>query len=514
MKRLLRVLAVLFLVPVVVFSNAQTAGAATSGMWTFTLDGGPLFEDARCQVPWAKTSTGVTIGASSRCDAGSEVSPGFCQPFEGTCGMYAIVLKSSTGVTCGSAPFEGYDPPGNDLGSVAGGLGSAFVAVAGTSCVPATACLSYYFEPPGPNLEGDNLDSVHCVNAGVDPFGPSDGGTLPPPSELPFGMCEWGTPMGVGTAHLTVATPNVKDMVRLLFSTRYPEMYPVGTVGNSAREWEMRIAHNVEGSTTPIIRFVQTDDTTNGNGPMWQSDTLWINQPSGVAGSHSGSADGPAWGIQVTTRHTATKGQFAGTPGQIGYTNPGKCSFWFGPKIRATDDPNFGMAKPAGPLTDISSVTPAPTPTPPTTVTPTNVVPENESGFWGAILAVLRSIWNAIGSIVGGIKNALKALFIPDTDKWGVADLRDTMRDKPPMSAVVELKDQTWDFIGAYTSSGWCSSIAEFEVVPGQGSSIDCTAISQAPGMSFVYSMVAGGLIAITAWVAFGWIQQVFQAGQ
>lgn len=516
LRRFVRGFAALALVPVVIFSNSVTAHAATSGTLSFSLNG-DYNANASCQVSWARTSTGVSVGASSLCQGEADTTPYTGQPFEDVSGSYGFVLKSSSGATCGSAALPARDIPENGLSSVAAGLGAAFAPVTWTSCVPVQACLSYYY-----NDNGRTVDVVDCVAFPVDP--PASG--WEPPAEMPYGSCFWGTPQAVASAHVTTYGNNqlVKDGLRLLFYNRYPEPGDPA----SGLEWDFNVMHGTapapltppaEPSTNWMMMNATNSSDPNENA-QWVSTTLWKNAPTYLGGSHEPGPTGPIYGVQVTTQHSATKTANGGT--KIGYTNPGKCSFWFGPKIRATDSAIYGESDPWAPMTDMNAPTPTPTPDPtPPTVTPTPTdAPSTEVGFWGAILGVLRSIWNAITSVVGAIKDLvvgiadkLKDLFIPDSDNWGVSGIRNGLRDKPPFSVAVELKDQLWAFSGAYTGSGECGVLADFGSLAGQPLKLDCAQIKNSPGLGAVYGLVSAGFLGLTAWVGFGMIQRLLQEG-
>lgn len=437
MRRSLRVLAVLFLVPVVVFSTSTTAGAATTGTLVFNLNLGADIP-ARCQVTWARTTTGVSIGAASRCDAGPDLTPYSPQPIEGDAGMYGFVLKDVGGNTCGSAPLPARDVPENDVKSVAAGLGAAFVPVASwVNCVPVTACLSYVFDGVGSLLD---VDTANCVAIPIEP--PSQ---WQPPAEMPFGDCPFGTPQGAAYQHRQtyVDAQNlyyVKDLLHLLF---YDRSLANQSWSLSEREWRLDVIHSLAG--TPPTRQnasasglqipagsenqpTTTDATGNTMNPVWERDDLWRNNPSGLPGSHTWK--NPKWeayGMQVTTRGSLST---ANIP--VGYTNPGKCTFWLGPQIRVSDHPTFGYARPWGEMIESNEIDPpAEVEQPPTQVEPEPVDPDTDLGLLGAILSILRSVWNAIKGIAGAIGDVLKDLFIPDSGFMDDAfkDLRDAWAD-------------------------------------------------------------------------------------
>lgn len=490
MLRLLRAVAALALVPLVIFANPLSAAAATSGTLVFGLDA-PGIGSTTCQIPWARTNTGISVGATSRCDGGADMTPLSCQPFEGECGSYGLVFKDATGDTCGSVALDPYDVEGNDWRSTAAGLGAGFAPIQWSSCTPVSACLSYYFEPNG-------TDVVACQSISIDQPEPG----WEPPAEMPFGSCEWGTPQAVAWEHVfTMDTSLVKDRLRLLFYSRYPE--PGDGLG---LEWTLISAHGPADASTGN-EYTSTDQTDNGNNPQWISDTLWKNQPEGVGGSHSPSG-GQAWGVQVNTRDTDTLGAFS--PERIGYTNPGKCSFWFGPKIRNGDHPEYGDDEPWAPLTPYPDVGTDPVdPVPPTTEVPT-APPDFGLPDLGSFL---QGIGDAIMGLVRGLLDGLKRLFIPNTDEWGVESLQDMLREKPPFSVAAELKDQAWSFVGAYTSSGSCGILADFGPVGGESTALDCARIKNAPGLGGLYTLVSVGLVGLTAWSCFIMIQRVFQDG-
>lgn len=437
MPRLLRVLAVLFLVPVVIFSTPYTASAATSGTLVYTMTLGADVP-ARCQITWARTTTGISIGAASRCDAGPDLTPYSCQPVEGDCGMYGMVFKSVSGDTCGSAPLPARDVEGNDVRSVAAGLGAAFAPVSWQNCVPVTACLSYYFEGVGGLLD---VDTAACSAFPVDPPEPG----WQPPAEMLFGDCPLGNATGATWDHAQTYVDAqfkvyVKDKMRLLLDYREP----AGQSWSLAeREWRLNVIHSVAGTPpTPAnapaaglqipagsnSQPLTTDDTSNGQNPVWVHDELWMNNPSGLGSSHL-EEDPPkmAYGVQVTT-----KGPLSTANIPIGYTNPSKCTFWLGPKIRVSNHPQWGYAEPWGEmLMEDDYETDPVEPTPPTEVEPEPIDPGTDLGLLGAILAVLRSLWNAIKGIAAAIGDVLERLFIPDKGFMDEAfrDLRDAWAD-------------------------------------------------------------------------------------
>lgn len=397
-RSLLRVLGVLALVSVVIFSNPLSAAASTSGVLSFTMAADLGEPAAKCSLPWARTAGGVSIGATARCDGGPDFSAFSCQPYEGDCGSFGLVFKDQGGATCGSAAFDPFDVAGNDVRSVATGLGAGFATISWTSCVPVQACLSYYWQ----HAAGfEPVDTVSCVPFGVTV--PDDGDEWEPPSEMPFGSCLWGTPQAVAIDHKVVYSTNVKDKLKLLFYTRYPEPGDPPL----SYEWRMNAIHGVKmtpaNDNTAPPGGVETWTDSGYQNAQWQSTTLWTNDPEGLAGSHGPTDE--VWGIQVTTRHAETSGSAI----SVGYTNPGKCTFWFGPKIRATDHPVYGQADPWGPITPFDEPPPPPDDDPPVVDVPTD--PPN----FGLpdIGSFLQGIGDAIKGMVRGILDGLKRLFIP-----------------------------------------------------------------------------------------------------
>lgn len=523
MRRLLRVIASLALVPVVIFANAGTATAATSGTLVFSLDGGSE-GDAHCQIAWGRTATGISIGASSLCQAGPDFSPYSGQAYEDATGSYGIVFRNLTDVTCGSAALPARDIPENTVRSVAAGLGAAFAPISWANCTPNEVCLSYYWD--GPGLSG--VDTADCVPFPVDP--PETGDPNPP---VEVQSCPFGTPQSIYEDHYMSYSGGgieyFKDKYVLGFYAR-------DTLGKSwtlaEREWKLTGVHSPGGTVPAQVAApstglhvptgssaypTETDSTANANNPVWVEDRVWKNNPGpGLGGAHqSGNPPLTMYGVQITN-----KGSLSSANIPVGYTNPEKCTFWFGPKIRPADHPTFGFATPYGQLRHGTGPTPVPDVPPPTvTPTPTGDVDTN-GGFLQGILGVLNKVWNAIKDVVGAIKdlvvgigNKLKDLFIPDDDEWGVAAIRAQLRDKPPFSVAAELKDQAWSFVGAYTSSSNCGLLSDFTPIAGETTALDCGKIKASPGLGGLYSLVSAGLIGLTAWACFVMVQQVFQDG-
>lgn len=112
--------------------------------------------------------------------------------------------------------------------------------------------------------------------------------------------------------------------------------------------------------------------------------------------------------------------------GRAGKTDPGDCAWYWGEKLWTDGAPGEGLDEPVGPL---QQPTPEEQPVEPPVDEP---VPEDEPSFWGAILWILRQIWNAVksvgsaiaslasaiaglaGAIVDGITDAIQALFVPE----------------------------------------------------------------------------------------------------
>lgn len=393
----LRLLAVLGLVLSVVFFNPLAATAATSGTMTFNMGTGGLgdtvpINNVTCQIPWSVNSGGMVLGSSSRCDGGPDISPGMCQPYEGSCGSYGFVLKDGTGGTCGGTALSPFDIGGGITG-VKAGLGGGYVAFS-DSCQPVEACLSYYYDPP----VGGTTDFVTCVSVDLDDAGSS-----------PDGSCPHGAPSS------TFAT--LSQVADGYYITKYFQKVRVTGVtpfvGSAGTGWNFTImltenaTEGVGYNTQPdpsddYQKIVRGQNQLNEDpAPNWQ-------QPHGVQVWYS-SPDYPNSGDQNGSVYSAYKP----TTGFMGQTDPSLCRFWFGPKIY--EDPNSQRDEPFG------GIGPSVEEPPPTVVPPDTDTPGDDLGLLAAILAMLRAIagaigalLNAIGRLVQSILDGLVGLFVPD----------------------------------------------------------------------------------------------------
>lgn len=396
----LRVALVLLFVPVVVFSNPLTANAATTGVLKFAMSAG-VASTANCQLPWVVNAGGFVVGASARCDAGPDFSPNSCQPYEGDCGSYGLVMKNYLGETCGSTSFDPFDVDGNDIKSVASGLGGGYVAVNHADCEVTEACLSYVLDGPA----ASDVDTVTCMGIVYDApdAGPGNG------------ACSAGVP------HASWKIVNAGPWS--------------GDPSGQFRNWELVLKVTRTGAPLSTVAWGATmlggggftkelDVTTQSehviltqispSNPGWVMTGLELY--AAVPGGWNLAPPDPRAAFINQTRPTSEGANYAG------WTQPAQCRFWFGQQV--VTDPTTDEDTPFGDGA-VPYVEP-PDDTPTVVDGPEDETPDDEFSIWGAILAVLRAIASAIsglltaitglaGQIANLLKNALKDLFIPET---------------------------------------------------------------------------------------------------
>lgn len=414
-RRWVRLLLALLCVPIVVFSNPATASASTTGILKFSFDGVAIKDYgvgwADCQVSWTRSTTGIVLSPTSRCDGGPDLTPGTCQAFEAGCGSYGFVVKDVAGQTCGSTPMGNRAAPGNGVNAIRVYLTGGFVALADPDCVPAEACLSYYWDGFGPGAR----DSVSCAPVSIDT-------PEPVPTE-----CEYGTP----TAEMKWQEIEPENDYVSRWEMRVKiNGVPIGSgAGSTAKGWNFGYwvvdnsvagpyhftnAFQYETFANPKVYTFRVSRNPDGTSkqPDWQ---VWGVEMYYMPGQGTDETNQAHWNKVIGGSQHSAQANYAAYDIPVsdgmnfgGLTDPGRCRFYFGKQL--VEIPGTDMDIPGGTLNETT-----PEPEEPE-VPPEPEEPDPERSNWlYLIYVVLTKIFGAISnlaqSIVDGIVDGITGLF-------------------------------------------------------------------------------------------------------
>lgn len=442
MLRRLRVLAAFFMLPLcLVFATPQHAAAATNEVVKINLPGPIPGTDANCQVSLAMTPTtgGATllVNSASDCYAGPDISPGYCQEFEGGCTDWTLTVKGPGCPATGVLLNGNYDGPRNSVVSMHTIIGGGALPVG--TCDPLEVCLTAVTDSPLPGKGAVTISG--CAPSTLD--------GIQPVSEP---QCGNG---GKATAP-QVSKPIVKSTTNAFYfmlERKHVGKFtmPVNSSGyNTVVQYS--ISRSVPAGTGLESRAIVLADGTTAYvmyNPSASSGGLTSNldwtgllrnafySPSGTGTPEADQARLIGAGYFVTTGMTpqqVTPGLYvagvgssgiSGNPERLGLTDSNVCAFYWGEKIaRLTgagsgpngedirDEPiDSTIAEPGAP-TSGEPVEPPPVPAP-----DPEDVPDDEVGLLGWLAELLRMLIRAVGQIPGliidGITNLFDAVFIP-----------------------------------------------------------------------------------------------------
>lgn len=494
MRRLLRAAAALALVPLVVFANPAHA-AVTPGPWKTVKVVVPIepladsFQMISCTFSAQHAGTHVNVAGNGYCVGTPDVTPGYTQPAEAG-SSYAITFKGQDRAQYGgcTASTGGTLGPNDRNGTVrVAGTINASTAQFGASdqCDVTDVCVQL-------------KDDYKCVEF-----------LLPYPDDTPpSSSCPAGTPH----AFFEVTQTREGDYI---YEETFLNIEITGNTLGSARQWGVAFT-GIQASTqtggpynTDRIH-VRVKDTYKGLGspPSYPANPgiqvyAFIPEPPDQ-NRYWNSAPIDYGASSVPTRFPLT----ANDP-YMGVTDSNQCRWYFGQRI--IDDPNSDQDTPFG--TGLDPDPPPPLAEEPPVLDPPELIEEPEEGYnwlsaiWAVLKVISSSIANLAVAIVSGVRSMLTSLFVPDTDSWGVSELRATMRDKPPFSVGLELKDSAKSAAQAFANSGGCFSE---QFMP--QAVIDCSSV--AGPVSTLYAVVQGGLIGGTLIAAFQMVARVLREGQ
>lgn len=525
-SKVLRLLAVVFLVPIVVFSNSATAAAATSGIMRFQFTAveyqGYNVIGANCQIPWASNSTGMILSAKAICVGGPDYTPGACQSFEPGCGSYGLILKDLYENTCGSAALENTEAPGNGIASTKTLLTGGFIGFEGLGdCVPVEACLAYYWDGFGPGAQ----EQVACTAVDIDPV------------EGPESACSHGTPATIRSEWVIADNQQYWTDWHLVTYVNGVKIGSAGAphTGEGTEGWNFTVFYmdpqrsyspselmNIEAPATfwpnenlhgnGHYGFYRVSKDPGGEAPTNEPDRLAVlgvevaygGSPPRVLYGYNRSNDGKLLDAGSIARRLPTAGDHA----YGGITDPALCRFWFGQKV--TNIEGSDMDEPFGEVPDPGVEEPPVEPPEPE---------EPPEGNWLYLiwLALTRLISVVAGlaatiaaAVIAGITDAFESLFVPNPNKWKVSQLHDQLQSKPPFSVAESLADQAGDTAEAFQGSGNCGVLLNF----GPDTSVSCSEVRNAPGMGALYNLVTFGIISLTGLGGFRMVSSHFQDGQ
>lgn len=520
-RRWVRLVLALLCVPLVVFGNPGTASAATSGLLRFHFDGLGV-KDVQvsytdCQVSWARSETGMVVSPKSRCDGAPDTTPGTCQSFEAGCGSWGFVVKDPSGGTCGSTPLDAIEAPDDSIASVRIILTGGFVPLADPNCVPAEACLSYYWDGFGPGAN----DVVECAPIDVDPI------------ENPTSECEYGLP-SFSTRWVEVEPEN--DYVsRWELRVKMDGVNEGTGSGASAKGWNFGFwvvdnavsgpyhftnAFQYESWANPKVYTFRVSRKPDGTSekPDWQ---VWGAEAYYIPGADAPEEDPTSWNYAIGQSQHSAQGTYAGyeIPRDRGYsfgglTDPGRCRFYFGKQL--VEIPGTDMDIPGGGIND-PDVDPNPEP-PEVDEPPVPENPDPESTNWLYLIylvltKILTSIIglasNIVSGIINGLQQAFTTMFVPTKDSWKVDGLTTQLQTKPPFSIAVEMADQGEAIASSYQSAGGCPT---FITIRRTSASVDCTDVRDGQGM--LYGLATWGIIGSTLLGMFYRAASLFRLGQ
>lgn len=492
-----RRLLVLLLLPAVWLGMTPEVAQAASSSDVLQFQMERVGEDVHCQIPITYgeiTTDGVLKVGSGYCEgyALGDGVPGTCDALDAECTVFTLeVVGCSTVQLSDSAAATTFMRTLTYLGATSIALGE---------CNPPEICLSFKTTNFGRDAEGRDCETVDFSDA----IGEEEP-EFEPPVEMPWGDCKHGYPFGLYIRHVTTwestlnpPTTMYKDKWRVGFENR-----PMPPLQDGA-EWTLRAAHNPEGSIAPTIHPTTTDGTSPpSSNPQWINKDLWVNDPVALTGSHN-KTDGEVWGVQITTKDPSLTA--ANIP--IGYTNPGKCTFWFGPKIRNGEHPTYGDDDPWEDIIHGEPVAPQPVPDP-TPVVPTPIDdPSVDAGWLDAIARIIDSLLTAIADIVKELAKLLKDLLIPDPASWGFFELVDQFQAKPPFSIIDVTYGETRHLVDEFKGSAGCSILPSINI-PGSDSRFTCVRLQEG-GMGSLYNIVQWGMVTLTGLALFKMVSGYF----
>lgn len=461
-SRLLRIVAVLFTVSVVMFSNPLAAQAATSGVNRYSFQGfevkGAGVGFADCQVSWSTiAATGyIVVSSKSRCDGGPDATPGTCQAFEAGCGSYGWVVKDSGGQTCGSAGLDAVSADGDGLRAIRTNLVAKNTVnlVDREDCLPAEACLSYYWDGFGPGAN----DQVQCSPISV------DGPDVDTPEE-----CEFGEPSGQPIVKIE-AVPSSSGG-----NWKFDTVAPVAAVDlhqTGGSDWVFYVVTTnadfpqrlEKDFTGRMLGINSTAKQKWGNGTLTWVERMYLDSEyNGTPPADRLTVEGfglyrTGWDNSANTDHIPQADVIGPQVGKVGLTNPGQCMWYWGKKIAPPQAD--GSDNPV----DNPDVQPPPEPPDPETPDPESdnwlyLIWKMLGNIWEAIKNLASTIANAIADALSGIVDAvvdgIKDLFVPDDGFFDAqfARLDDSYSDTSPAQYV----DAIEQLVPSAGAAGGCS---------------------------------------------------------
>lgn len=439
-SRLLRLVGVCFLVPVVVLSNPTTAAASTTGVARYHFDGweveGVGLGWADCQVAWSTLASGqIAVSSASRCDGGPDTTPGVCQSFEAGCGSYGWVIKNAAGSTCGSTGMVAVSADGDGVKALRTHLVASSVLTMQdqSSCLPAEACLSYYWDGAGPGAH----DVVQCTPIEVDP-----------PEVVAEGECEYGEPSGPPRVGVEVV-PSSRGGNWKFDTIKRQAGVTLHQTGGS--DWVLYVVtkraefrdRDSKGYDGNLYGIHASSQQKWGNGTLQWDDRFY------PTSEYDGTPPGDRVEVVGYGLYRTNWDQSGGTAyiwqadvigpqnGRVGRTNPAECMWYWGTRV-APDLPDGSE----DPISDPDVVTPpVPDPDPPA---PTP--PDDESSnwlylIWKALQSIFTSLLGLPAKIANLIIDGVKKLFVPTVSlRSATNDVKDAYEDKFPFNfgSVVE----------------------------------------------------------------------------
>lgn len=502
MLRLLRLLGALALVPLVVFVNPQHAAAATvtPGPWqqvTITVPlpilGDQYGGNGTCKVKFQHAGTHINVGSGGYCLGQGDVTPGWTQPAEAgsSYGLrFAGVDRVSTQGCITRTDGTLGQHEANGTIRVAGSIPSSTAGfVTGEECDITELCITLADSPEG------------CL--------PID---LPYPEEETAGSCPAGTPY----AFFKIESAPRSEGSFIIVDKLFVEFSVTGNTLGAGRQWGF-FAGGIPG-------------TTSHQGPV-EPGKIYIDEVSRVSGDPVRTVPASAFiqtyayvpepiGQNAYWNEAPRDGKAINTPTTfpitsaspyLGVTDGDQCRWYFGPK--RFDDPTSSMDEPFGDAQDPNP--PAPEiPVEPVIEQPDPIAPPEGfnwlEAIWVALMSILNALdWADIIQAVTGLAdtllNGLESLFVPSTDEWGVRDIRNQLRDKPPFSIGTEFGEQAQQMGATFKASSGCASIWQS---PGINVSCDL------PGsVVSLYNLVSFALYSLTGLGMFRMVHGTFQDG-
>lgn len=490
-----RLVAALAIVGSMVFATPSTALAA--GPWTsvtVTAEN-PVQQtlDITCRFSLRQAGPGMPaldLAADGYCIGGPDITPGGTQAGEAGSG-YTI---SVSGVDPDAVPCSGSTTgvleqhPSNGTYKVAGAISATLISTGLPDCSITRV---------GVRFTGTNFDQVNWQTVNI----PAIIEEPPAPGE--------GCPIGIPRAYF-------ED--RKVAETEYIEHYQRYVVvtlprGVSTARWgvAVRDAPTVQYYEVPENGqiFVSNHFVGKGNSPpaipLTAGIEMWsFPDPHPIPWNVAPPAYGAAYDV-ANVVPTQFNHAF------YGLTQPSRCRFYYGPKVTNLEGTDIDIPQADGRTPYVEP----PDEPPPPIEQPVPVEPPGTDWGWlsalfEALLRAVGAVVTAIGKVAGAIMTGLRALFIPDQAEWGVEELVDQMKEKPPFSLVSSLEEEGRAFGRAYRDGGSCGVIANF----GNGMQINCASIAGIPGMGALHNLVSAGLYGLTGWAIFNQISRLFEEGQ